>query len=590
MEFKVLGPVEATADGCRLSVRGPKQRALLALLLLRANEPVGNDLLISALWDGSPPRDAEAVLRIHVSNLRRALDREAGDRLVTRARGYELRVEPGELDLERFRRLAQSGADALAASDPASAAEALRTALELWRGEPLADLGDEPFVHAERARLAELRTEAVMRWAEAELALGRPEAVIAELEALIEAEPYQERVRAQLMLALYRAGRQADALELYKQTRSRFADELGIEPTRELRALERAILSQDRSLDQPPPPTSPSRTRPRRLLVVPLVVTAAVSALVLAVILAFAPGEAPKPTSIAANAVGLIDPRTNRLVAQVQVGRNPVAIAAHGRNVWVANSRDETISQIDATHRRTIRTIGLGARPTDIAAAARGIWVATSGYDRELIEILPNGDVSSVALPAGDRRGRGGHLALGRSDVWLGDGDSSLFRFRTRPARFSPPIDVPNGFGVPGGKIATAGGAVWVADPHGSELSRVDPRLQSVTAAVSIGPDPDAGGGAAGLAAGHGSVWVVAPNTRKLWRVDLGTSSMSAVIELGHNPVAVAVAGGAVWVATSDGYVLRIDPSRNRIAAQIEVGGSPTALAAGDGTIWVAVS
>jgi streptogramin lyase len=205
-----------------------------------------------------------------------------------------------------------------------------------------------------------------------------------------------------------------------------------------------------------------------------------------------------------------------------------------------------------------------------------------------LVAIRPNGDVIRVVLPRANSAGRGGHVALGSGDVWVADGDSTLFRYRTRAARFASPIDVPNGFGVPEGRVATADGAVWVADPHGSELSRVDPRLHAVTASVSIGPDADVGGGVSGVAGGYGSVWAVAPNARKLWRIDLDTTTIAAVIELGDNPAAVAVGSGAVWVATSGGYVLRIDATSNRVAARIAVGGSPTALAAGDGLIWVA--
>jgi DNA-binding SARP family transcriptional activator len=247
-EFRVLGPVEAAVDGNPVRLPASKPRALLALLLLNRNRVVSTEQLIEGLWD-DPPETAAKALQGYVSQLRRALGAE---RVETRPPGYVMCVEAGELDLEAFETLATEGRARLAAGDAEGAEQRLRAAVELWRGEPLAEF-DDPFARDGRRALAEARTVALEGLVEAELALGRGEEVVAELERLVAREPYRERPRAQLMLALYRSGRQADALELYRETRRTLSDELGIEPGKDLQELERAILRQDPSLDRPTP-------------------------------------------------------------------------------------------------------------------------------------------------------------------------------------------------------------------------------------------------------------------------------------------------------------------------------------------------
>jgi DNA-binding SARP family transcriptional activator len=238
MEFRVLGPLEVVADGHHLDVRGSKRRAVLALLVLHANEVVRTDRLIEDLWGGRPPANASAALHNHVSRLRKDI---GGDVLVTKPWGYVLRTDPDAVDLHRFERLVAQ-ARPLAAGDRAAQ---LAEALALWRGPPLADLADEPALVGEVARLEELRLSALEHRIDAELELGRHDDVIPQLEALVGEEPLRERLRGQLILALYRSGRQAEALETYRETRRVLVEELGIEPSAELRELERAILRQD---------------------------------------------------------------------------------------------------------------------------------------------------------------------------------------------------------------------------------------------------------------------------------------------------------------------------------------------------------
>ncbi len=251
LDFRILGPLVVRVDGDAVPIGGPKQRALLALLLLSPNRVVSRDRLIGELFAEQTVNSADHALRNQVSRLRKVLSPAAADepRLAARAPGYLLRVEPGELDLERFERLVGEGRKSLGADDPAAAAAALRAAEALWSGRPLADLEFEPFARIEVERLEELRLAAVEERIDAELALGRHLALVSELEALGAEHPFRERFRAQLMLALYRCGRQAEGLEVYRATRKLLNDELGLEPAVELQELERAILSQDRALN-----------------------------------------------------------------------------------------------------------------------------------------------------------------------------------------------------------------------------------------------------------------------------------------------------------------------------------------------------
>jgi predicted ATPase/class 3 adenylate cyclase/DNA-binding winged helix-turn-helix (wHTH) protein len=255
MDFRILGPLEVLDEGRAVALGGGKQRSLLALFLVHANETLATDRLIDELWGARPPANAAKTVQMQISRLRKALAAGAGDDLiVTRERGYELRLDPERLDSHRFERLTVEGTGELAAGRPEPAAEALERALSLWRDAPLADLSYEAFAQGEIARLEDLRAGALEQLIEAKLALGRHGEVIPQLEALIAEYPYRERLRAQLMLALYRCERQADALQAYQDARRQLVEELGIEPGERLRELERAILAQDKGLVAPPAP------------------------------------------------------------------------------------------------------------------------------------------------------------------------------------------------------------------------------------------------------------------------------------------------------------------------------------------------
>jgi len=233
MEIRVLGPMEVADGGRQVDLAGPKQRAVLALLALNANITVSLDRLIDGLWGDEPPASAAKMVQLYVSQLRRLLN--GGAALMTHGRDYELRIDPDEVDAARFERLiGEEGADA---------------ALALWRGPPLADLAKEPFAAAERRRLEALRLVALELAIEAELETGRHPEVIGRLESLVAEHPLSEHLHGLRMLALYRGGRQAEALEAYRTARAALVGEAGVEPGPELRRLHEAILHQDPSLD-----------------------------------------------------------------------------------------------------------------------------------------------------------------------------------------------------------------------------------------------------------------------------------------------------------------------------------------------------
>jgi len=280
MDVRILGPLEVWVAGQSLALGGTKQRAVLAILVLHANQVVAIDHLIDGLWGQTPPDGATNVVQVYVSRLRKTLrtaspegsagwsegqaDRPEGQAAAVLARrkpGYLLQLDTDELDLARFQRLADQGTQALRGA-PELAAARLREALRLWRGRPLAEFTDEPFAQAESARLAEQHLAVLQARIEADLALGRHAELVAELQALVAEYPLQEGLHRQLLLSLYRSGRQAEALGAYQRTRKLLAEELGIDPGHALQELQGAILAQDRRLDWSPPPSEPTPTVP----------------------------------------------------------------------------------------------------------------------------------------------------------------------------------------------------------------------------------------------------------------------------------------------------------------------------------------
>src|SRR5687768_14798650 len=372
MEFRVLGPLEVADEGRVLPLGSGRQLALFAFLLLHANETVSVDRLVDELWAGSAPPTAAKIVRNSVSLLRR----ELGDRLESRPPGYLLRVQEGELDSELLERAVESGE-----------LEELTAALARWRGSPLSQVAYESFAQSEIARLEELRLSAVEARIATELDLGRHVNVVGELERLLRQHPLRERLSGLLMLALYRSGRQADALDVYQRTRRALDEQLGIAPGPALRELEHKILEQHESLG-PPALRVAEPGRRRRL---PLALAAAAVVVAVAAAVAFVAtrdsvgglGEVPP------NHVGVIDPRTVAIVAAIPVGIRPGPLPALAESDWVGNLRDPDLTRIDTRRRAARGSIGLDGRtPTGLAVGEGAVWVA-HGARGELTRVEP---------------------------------------------------------------------------------------------------------------------------------------------------------------------------------------------------------
>jgi DNA-binding SARP family transcriptional activator/methylmalonyl-CoA mutase cobalamin-binding subunit len=423
VQFRILGPLEAYSGGRALALGGRKQRALLAILLLHANEVLSADRLVDDLWSGEAPESGVAALQVRVSQLRKSLE-AAGERLLTRAPGYMFWLEAGELDLERFERLLAEADDA----DPAQVRERLVEALALWRGAPLADFAYEPFAQAAIGRLEDLRLLAIEKRIDAELALGRHTELVGELQALAREHPLRERARAQLLLALYRSGRQADALAAYQEARRTLVDELGIEPSETLQDLERAILRHDSVLDLAPAGTA-SRS---------IVVTAADdrdldALLLLAKALARDPAREiilacalPPSADIGAAAARLHDRRKDVLRAGVVARAAAFTTPEPGRDlVRLATEQDADLLLVAAAPAllddETLSVL-LASAPCDVAIVRAGedgggaVLVPFSGAEH---------DWSAIELAAWIARSRGATLRIVGSTAGAAGHDSS---------------------------------------------------------------------------------------------------------------------------------------------------------------------
>ena len=578
--FRVLGPFEVVEARRPVAVGGPKQRALLAVLVLHRGEVVSSDRLIDELWGERPPATAAKTVQVFVSELRKAL----GDGLlVTRGRGYMLHIEPGQVDLDRFEQLAGEGRSALESGDYQRAASQLREGLALWRGPPLADLAYESFAQAVIARLEEERLGALEDRIDADLALGGHAALVGELEALVAEHPLHERLQAQLMLALYRSGRQANALERYQRARRALIDELGIEPGPELHELERAILAHDPGLKAPGRPSRRPARRARRggvlIAAAGAVLLAAIA--VVAVILSKSTGR----VRVAPNSVAVINARTNALVAAIPVGTGPGAIAYGSGSLWVANQDDRTVSRVDPGTLQTLQAISVGQlTPTGIAASTGQVWVAAadlapSAAAVSVSRIDPRFN-SLIIVPIGNVITGGPEAVAARGDqVWAAPGAGLLTRLDAGSGRIVQQLD-PNA--SPTGIAIGGDGVVWITDNEANNVTRRDPT--GLLTAIAVGNGPD------GIAVGDGGVWVADSLDNAVVRIDPGTTAVNTTIPVGNSPAGIAVGAGSVWVADSgDGTVDRIDPLTDKVIATIPVGASPQALTVANDRVWVTV-
>jgi len=576
MEFRILGPFEVSESGQPLEVGVGKQRALLALLLLRAGEVVSTDRLIDALWEDHPPASAINSVHIYVSQLRKAL---RDGRLQTRGHGYLLALEPEQLDLGRFERLLGEGRELLAEGEAERAAEALRVALALWRGPPLSDFASEPFAQGEIARLEELRLAALEERIEADLALGRHADLVPELDALIREHPLRERLRAQLMLALYRSGRQAEALDAYQQVRRTLAEELGLEPGRTLQELEGAILRQDAQLDPPGQAATPfGRARRRSGVLIAIGAAVLLLASVAVAVIELTGGGSPGLSSVSANSVAAIDAGSNRLVAEVPVGNGPTSLAVGEGSVWVTNAQDRSVSRIDPRTSGVVQRIDVGGDPSGIAVGVGAVWVANS-LDGTVSRIDPQTNREVQAIPVGVTPTA---VAVGGGTVWVTSAEErSVTRIDVLRGRV---VGDPIPTGALGRGIAVGGGSVWVTDESSRTVVRIDSRRNKVTQTVSVGNGPT------GIAFGHGSVWVANSLDGTVSRIDPGTNGVTATIAVGEGPDDIVVEPDAVWVSVEfSEAIVRIDPAKNRVVERIPIANRPKGLGLSENRVWLAV-
>jgi YVTN family beta-propeller protein len=564
VDLHLLGPVEAFLDGRPVALGAPKQRAVLAMLALRVGHTVSADRLAEGLWGEHPPPSAPKMVQLYVSHLRRLLDGN-GAEIVTHGRGYELRLVDGGVDAVQFERLLDEARP--------------REALALWRGEALADLVAEPFAAAEIRRLDGLRLHASELAIDEDIEAGRHGEVIGELDALIDEHPLREQLHARRMLALYRCGRQAEALEAYRDARAVLVEQVGVEPGGELRRLQDAILAQDPALDGAvaPPPTQarppPARPPPRRRTAL---LMAAAALLLLAGAAAFGISRVLEPDGLPGideNAIGVIDPDGGRITAQYPVGRAPGAVVAGGGSIWVANTLDGTISRIPRKRDQVV-AIDVGGAPHGLAFGAGSLWVA-DGDARSVAQINPGANKVQQRIDVGNAPSA---VAFAGGALWVASGvDGTLDRIELGRVPGRRPIPL----GSNPTAMAAGAGALWVASEEAGTVTRIEPRSGTVVRAIPVGNGPSA------VAAGEGAVWVVNRHDGTVSRIDPATNTVSWVVHVGGDPTAVAAGAGAVWVAGGeDGTVTRLDRDAPRVLETIEVGNSPSAIAIAAGDVW----
>jgi DNA-binding SARP family transcriptional activator/streptogramin lyase len=635
VEYRILGPLEVVDEGEPVPLGRLKERLVLAFLLLHANEFVSRERLIDELWGSSPPPTARKAVNVYVSQLRKALTQNGRDPIATADGGYRIAVDADELDVARLRQLLAGARERRAAGELEAAAELLHEALALWRGPTLAGLLLESHGRDEVAQLDELRLTALMDRIDCDLALGRQEEVLGELHVLVGEHPLRERLRAQLMLALYRANRQADALDAYQQARDVLVDELGIEPSPALQRLQQGILRHDSSLETPigtaavngsvpfpaAPPhapaaepveaTSPPRRRPRRWPLALAVLLILVASGAAATILSTSAGRAPR---VVPNSLVRFDPRNGRVVSVARVGVEPGAIAVTPSAIWTANFGDGTISRYDLrTHRVQTRGGFPDDQAYDVVADADGnLWITS--HETSIVTRVAAGVGGTSAKPLYPAKAQRirlpgpavGDVAPGAGYLWAIVGpftspgeDDRLSLLDLTSNQLVDSIRL----GHATTAIAFGDGAAWVGTFINEPTDRPPPWTgPSWLYEIRAGDSPaqpyldqhplrrllETGDtwGPLAIAVGEGAVWVLMCGTcneggevQTLLKVDPYTRQVLKRIPLDRQTVAplretptVAAGAGSVWVTAPDGSMSQLDPKTGRILRAIHMG------------------
>jgi peptide/nickel transport system substrate-binding protein len=588
LKLQLLGPVEATIADRPLSLGPKKQRGLLAMLALHANETVSVDRLVDALWGDRPPASAQKMVQLYVSQLRRLLAADSAT-ILTQGRGYELRIDPTAVDVTSFERLVEQASSANGAPN-----DAAHEALKLWQGAPLANVADEPFAAAEIRRLEELRLSAAELAIDDDLALGREQDALAKLERLIEAHPLRERLYAQRMLALYRAGRQAEALESYAAARRQLVEEAGIEPGSELRDLQARMLRQDPSLGRPGKPATSEAARPRppratvqrkapvgRRVPVPRLprsgrlmwAAAAVAILAAAVFGLTRLLGSDELSDLAENSVGVVDPGDGTITAQYRLGGAPGPVAQGAGSLWIASPADGTVSRLHPEENR-VDTIDVGPAPVGLAFGGGSLWVA-GGEDGAVAQVDPAANRVVQRIPVGNGVGA---VAVGYGAIWVATTlDGEVARIDLHSGQVTDRIAV-------GGQpvaLATGSGAVWVASEEAGTVVRIDPDSGQAINAIAVGNGP------ASVAVGLGGVWVANRDDGTVSRIDPGASRVTNTIPAGQHPSALGIGEDSLWIADEAGALLRLDPQGGQVTGRVETGSTPAGLVGFDDGLWV---
>jgi DNA-binding SARP family transcriptional activator/ABC-type oligopeptide transport system substrate-binding subunit len=645
LEFRILGPLEVLEGDRILPLGGEKQRATLAMLLLHRNAVVSRGRLIEGIWGESPPVSAGPTLDTYVSRLRKVLRADGlGPRLVTRPPGYLLRVKDGELDLQRFEALLDRAKSALASGDQRAAGEVLREALSLFRGPPLEDLAHAPFAQAEVGRLEELRLGALELRLESDLDTGGHAGVVGELESLVIRFPFRERFWAQLMLALYRSGRQGDALMAFDRARQTLIEDLGVDPGEPLQRLHQRILRQDPALeavrasagsaatttiegpppnsatameDQPaasaqtpapvvaespvrPPPGEGGPRRPRfpggRRRAAAVVSVALVVALV-AVLLPRLLGGGRNASANYAPGTVLIDLATSQVIRSIPL--TDLAVAAYpvfaDGHFWINNWSPSAYVEIDAKTGKILKQISPPARDPNIhrdfdtvtpfTVQGDTLWV-TSADDVVKMDVALGREVDRFKLDdIGQGSGLAEGVAVGGGSVWVSRDVGRGQILRLDPVTGSVQHAWNNI--TPYLNLAYGDGSVWMADERG--IARIDGETNALS--VVNGIQNNCGGGNGGcVVAGSGFGWTDDGAKGATYKVDRA-GHIAATYPTGIGSGFLSYRDGVLWVANfDDGAVTGIDALTGRIRTRYAFGHPVGGLVAGDGVLLVAVN
>jgi DNA-binding SARP family transcriptional activator len=581
MEFRILGPLEVLEDGSPLPLGRLKERTVLALLLLHANEFVSRERLVDELWGVAPPATARKAVNVYISKLRKTLASNGHDPIATAEGGYRLVLGPALLDADRMRSLVAQAREAMKDGESDAASRLLQEALACWRGPTLAGLAFESVGRDEVAQLDELRLTALMDRIDCDLAQGRHEQVLGELQVLVREHPLRERVRAQQMLALYRADRQADALDAYQQARHALIDELGIEPSESLQRLQQGILQHDPALEAPTGTTAangtapsalpvadaaleavPQRSRPRwpalrrRYLAAAGLAAVTVVAALAAFFSTRSSGQPPPSSpvsSVSPNTIAFLDPAKGAaLVDDPGAGwSKPGPMAVDGNILWILARGSGSIVHYDVRDQPGTPPFPVGPSLYDIAAAGGQAWVSER---KPVLTWIRH--VGGVTNPVVTSR-----------------------KIRVRQLKTA-------------GAEAVGGGYLWVipAPPGTNRVARIDVRHPRTQRPISL----DSGQQTTAIAYGYRSAWITTWNpgqVASLWKVRPGSIPEHIELETGdgEGPLAVAVGEGNVWVVTSRGNLLGIDPKTLEIVHRIPMAAEqPEWVAVGARSVWTA--